>query len=521
VFAGGVTVQSADAIWTGAGRSGDTLDLLAALVDKSLVQLVAGSEPRYRLLETIREFGVDRLAARGELAAARDVHARHFRRWAMRVEPLIRTSEQLIWIRRLGDERDNLFGAIQHLVDTGDGDAAVQLSVALSWFWTMRGEHAVASTWLGVTLDVPGGTESVERAIATALRTLNIGAWFGDTAELASNVEALAAYDDPVRYPLVVVMRAVGMVFGDDSARADAYITDMLERTQGWPQATLHMVRALSTENDGDVDGTRACLAAALPAFRELGERFGLANCLGLHARIATLDGDLDGARTALLQAASIARELGAWEDAGQSMCFGALIEVRLGRVVEAGAALRVAETDFARTGSFFGAVFLDCAYATLDRLSGDLDRGRARIAQARGRLAAESRTFPPQITAMLVIGAADIELTAGDVDLGAALADEAVDLAITSQDSPMIAAAAVLAAKLSWQRGRGALAAELLGASDGLRGAPDPTHPDVVPLERDLRAELGDDEFTQLRERGRRLRRADALARLHSAGQP
>ena len=84
-----------------------------------------------------------------------------------------------------------------------------------------------------------------------------------------------------------------------------------------------------------------------------------------------------------------------------------------------------------------------------------------------------------------------------------------------------MIAAAGVLAAKLSWQRGHRDLAAELLGASDGVRGAPDPTHPDVVPLERELRAELGVEDFSRCRERGRRLSRDDALARFRSAGQP
>ena len=514
VFAGGLTVESADAVWSVAGRPGDTVDLLAALVDKSLVQLAGGSQPRYRLLETIREFGTDRLAERGELAAALAVHAAYFRAWAVRVEPLVRTSEQLVWIDRLADERDNLFAAIQHLVDDGDADGAVELTVALSWFWTVRGEHGVASTWLGHALDVPGGRPSFERALANALRTLNNGVWTGGSNELSIDTDALSAYDDPDRHPLAVVMRAVGMVFTSTTDDTDLYLAGMLDRTAGWPQATLQMVRALLAENNGDVGLMRAALGAALPAFRRLGERFGLATCLELHSRLAMLDGDLDGAIADLDQAVQTMRELGAYDDAGQAMCWRAGIHLRRDDRERARADLAAAALDFARTSSNFGAVIVDSVRAKLELAEGDLDAARALITQAHTRIAS-MKGNPPQMLAMLLSTSAEIELSVGFSPAGAELVAEAVDTAIRSKDLPVAASAAVLAAQLNLLRENLPRAAELLGVADGLRGSTDPTNPTVAQLERDLGRRLGEEQFSRLRARGGDLARDDALALL------
>ena len=520
VFAGGVTVDSADAVWSAAGRSGDTGDLLATLVDKSLMQLATGSQPRYRLLETIREFGTDRLADGGELVSALNEHAAHFRDWAVRVEPLIRTSEQLVWIDRLADERDNLFAAIQHLVDVGDGDGAVELTAALAWFWTVRGEHGVASAWLGLALDVPGGHPSFERALAGVLRTLNIGVWTGRGNGFSIDTDALSSYDDPDRQPLAVVMRTVALIFAGDAADTDAYVAGMLERTAGWPQATLHMMRALLAENNGDVALTRTSLAVALPAFRRLGERFGLASCLELQSRLAVLDGDLSQAVDALDQAARTTRELGAYDDAGQAMCWRAGVHLRRDDRELARADLDAAELDFARTSSKFGPVLVDSVRARLELVAGDVDAARARITRARTQVE-HGKIGPPQALAMVLSTAAEIELVAGYTPVGATLVAETVDTAIASLDLPIVAMAAVLAAQLNWLHEDGARAAELLGVADRLRGSPDPTNPAVAQLELDLGRALGEGEVTRLRARGRVLGKDEALARLRDSARP
>ena len=442
-------------------------------------------------------------------------HATHFRDWAVQVEPLVRTSEQLLWIDRLADERDNLFAAIQHLVDTGDGDGAVELAGALAWFWTVRGEHGVAATWLGHALDVPGGHPSFERALASALRTLNSGVWIGGGDNLSIDTDALSAYDDPDLHPLAVVMRAVGMIFSPTEQDTDAYLTGMLARTAGWPQATLHMMRALLAENNGDVPLMRASLDAALPAFRRLGERFGLASCLELRARIAVLDGDLDDAIDALEQAAQTTRQLGAYDDAGQAMCWRAGVHLRRDDRELARADLDAADVDFARTSSSFGNVVVDCVRARLELAEGDVDAARTRITERPHPRGLDQAHVPRRRSPWSWPRAAEIELSSGYSPLGAQLVAEAVEIAVASMDLPVVALATVLAAQLNWQRGDAARAAELLGVADRLRGAPDPTNPTVTQLERDLSTVLDVDEFARLRACGYDLARDEALARV------
>src|SRR5664279_6106241 len=104
----------------------DVGDLLLALVDKSLLQ-PAGGGLRYRMLETIREYGVERLAERAELDDARLRHARYFAVLTADLDPVLRTRDQLAALEVIRVERDNILGALRYLGDCGDGIAAVDL----------------------------------------------------------------------------------------------------------------------------------------------------------------------------------------------------------------------------------------------------------------------------------------------------------------------------------------------------------------------------------------------------------
>ena len=155
----------------------DADELLAALVDKSLLQLHDG--PRYRMLETIREYGTDRLAERGALVEARAVHAAWFADLVQRIEPLLRGRDQVPWIALSVAERDNVLAALQYLCDRGAADRAVRLATGIAWLWTLRGEHAAVTMWLSRALAVPGGTWDAGRITALGLFAMNVGATDG------------------------------------------------------------------------------------------------------------------------------------------------------------------------------------------------------------------------------------------------------------------------------------------------------------------------------------------------------
>ena len=130
VFPGGVTAEAAAAVTPGLDPDA-AFDLLSALVDKSLLQSVPtgpGEEPRFRMLETLREYGADRLDEADRLAATRRAHAAYFRKLAETAEPELRRSEQMMWLKRLNAERDNILAALRFAAADHDADTAVRIS---------------------------------------------------------------------------------------------------------------------------------------------------------------------------------------------------------------------------------------------------------------------------------------------------------------------------------------------------------------------------------------------------------
>jgi predicted ATPase len=135
-------------------RRADIPDLLAALVDKSLLGL-EDDGPRYRMLETIREFGIDRLAERGELNAVRTAHARFFADLTIDLVPQLRDRRQRTALRVIAAEHDNVLAALRHLLDRGEAEPALTLVVALNQYWGLTGRHTEALAWLELALRLP------------------------------------------------------------------------------------------------------------------------------------------------------------------------------------------------------------------------------------------------------------------------------------------------------------------------------------------------------------------------------
>ncbi len=142
-------------------------DGLAALVDRSLLHVVPATEPpRYRMLETIREYGLEQLAAAGEVEAVRAAHAHWFADLAVIADPHLRGPEQLRWYRRLDADRDNVLAGLRWLGDTSDAAGALRCAVALLWFWLLSGSREEARSWLTSRCRCPVMPDPLDRVIA-------------------------------------------------------------------------------------------------------------------------------------------------------------------------------------------------------------------------------------------------------------------------------------------------------------------------------------------------------------------
>jgi non-specific serine/threonine protein kinase len=143
VFPGGWTLEAAEEVCAGNGLDKESiLDLLSNLVDKSLVNVEddAGGERRYRCLETVRQYGRERLVRSCDAERVRNRHLDFFLALAKRAEPQLTRENQALWLNRLQSDYGNLRSALEWGLEApGRGNTGLELASALGWFWIRRG----------------------------------------------------------------------------------------------------------------------------------------------------------------------------------------------------------------------------------------------------------------------------------------------------------------------------------------------------------------------------------------------
>src|SRR5215211_3342185 len=172
VFVGGWTLEAAEAIAAvDAGETVDAFQGLASLVDQSLVDewptpdAIAG-EPRYGMLETIREFAAEQLAASGEIIEAEHAFEAFLIARAEVAEAGLSSPEQPKWLERLEAEHDNLRAALSRILDRGEGAVALRLAPRLWRFWWLRGYPKEGRSWLERALAAASSADAALRARA-------------------------------------------------------------------------------------------------------------------------------------------------------------------------------------------------------------------------------------------------------------------------------------------------------------------------------------------------------------------
>ncbi|WP_324193513.1 AfsR/SARP family transcriptional regulator [Nocardia otitidiscaviarum] len=540
VFSAGFTVEAAEYV-------GLTVDLLHGLVDKSLLTFGAG---RFRMLDTIREYGCQRLADTGRLRTARADHAACYLELAERAEPHLRGSGQLPWLTRLAEERENLDAALRFATASGDTDTALRLAAALGMFWTVHGDHATATARLRAALGLPGAGPGDARARAHTALLLNAvfaGAPAEDDTAVANtdvttgientptpgNLATLVAPDtptagEPVRGPVTavgaatvtdpalaaeppdpftVLVRALRALCDGDFAAGVATVEPNLAHRDSWLRGMSWLVRSLLHGAAGDIDRGSGDLEEAVAGFRAAGERWGLSLSLMSRASVLiTAGAELDAALGMLDEATALARELGTHD--GQRVW---LAMVRIDAGDRAGARAQLLET-LDRAAAPRDHALARVGLATLARYDGDLDAARRQLDLAEPHCAA-----PPE-RALYATAAGFLDAAVGDLDAADRHLSEARALAASMPDPPMLAQVAVGSAELRWRRGDPRGAAELLGIADAIRGGPNSGNPDVARLR--LRLDDRGREYETDYTRGRTLDRARAVAALGS-GEP
>jgi predicted ATPase/DNA-binding CsgD family transcriptional regulator len=360
VFVGGATLDAIETVCTNDdGTSADVLDGLSSLVDESLLRQTESDtgEPRFSMLETIREYASEHLDASESSDAVRERHAREYLGLVQAAEAGFKGPEQRVWLERFELEEDNVRAALRWAIDRQQAPLALQLGGLLGPFWQIRDRLTEGLLWLDQALALDSGAAGALRARAltaagglaflrgeqgraATLQRESIDLWrqLGDTVGMAAALHNLARavhyqaeFDEASRLyhealtlrrqvndrlGLAATLNSLGVLMRDraDDVAAMALYQESLRlyRDLGdpWGQALLLNNMSRVTRDAGDLEQTRALCLESLDLFVGLGDKHGVtwvvsnlaivAQRQGAFARSARLTGAMEAIRATL-----------------------------------------------------------------------------------------------------------------------------------------------------------------------------------------------------------------------------
>jgi non-specific serine/threonine protein kinase len=322
VFVGGCSLEGAEAVAGGPGGLdlGGVMDALASLVDKGLVRQTeaADGEPRFSLLETIREYALDRLEERGEAAEVRRLHAERFLQLVETAEPELTRANQAGWIAQLTEENGNIRAALSWSLEAGEVELALRFGGALLRFWSIKGLMAEGRVWLDEAFAASGDVAAPIRAkaeFAAGYAALGLGD-FADADKHFKRSLELAAGDAAAEAAAKAQLAWIAMTrTADGGGRALELATEALDGARAvddkrTASGALNTLADLALQR-GDTDGALAQMEEALALRRSLGDRRLIANSLLNLARTHLTTSDLARARALLEEGRSVAEEIG------------------------------------------------------------------------------------------------------------------------------------------------------------------------------------------------------------------
>jgi predicted ATPase/DNA-binding SARP family transcriptional activator/DNA-binding CsgD family transcriptional regulator len=287
VFAGGWTLEAAEAVgWSNDIEQGETLDLLSGLVEKSLVV----SEPtedgrvRYRLLEPVRQYALEKLEESKKAESVRRRHAEYFLALAEEAEPELWGPEDKAWLERLEAEHDNLRAALSWTLERREAEPALRLAGALWRFWITRGYYEEGRRWFEEALEKGERTAVRARVLA---RLGHLALWQGDLSRAKTAAQE-------------------GLKVSKETGIEGMFTADF-----------LIILGEVAVRTKGHNERAKELLEAALVLSRETGDRRGMAWSLGSLANMSSSQGDHERAKELYEEGLALSRELGGAETIG------------------------------------------------------------------------------------------------------------------------------------------------------------------------------------------------------------
>ena len=488
VFAGGCTVAAAEEVCAGTGDDPPVLAGLAALVDKSLLrrqdEAAAGSaEPRLAMLETLREYALERLAEHGEEEAARRQHAAYYLALAEAAEPALSGRDGEVWGARLEREHDNLRAALRWALDRGDGALGLPFTAALWRFWSARGHLGEGRRWLREALATPGAAARVQ-ALAGAATLAIEQADYGEAAELTRRAVDLAR-ERGSRADLIAALNARGRLEHErneyqaatrDHEEARALALALGDRAV---EAAALTGLAFAATFSGDIARGLELSAQSLATLREVGDVRALAEGLVGAGSLAHFGGDSQRADTLGAEALDLFRALGDTGRIAETLfLLGSTAHVQ-GRYDRAIACYEAIVALCRARGDEHGMAKPLSALGLIALQTGDFARARA-LLEATLTIVRQYDDRWGRAIALALLG--QVELAAGDIARAEVLLDESAALHRGLGTPHSVPWCLEGLAGVAAARGEFGRVARIAGALDAIRAQLGPSFPPVHP---------------------------------------
>ncbi|MFI6511096.1 BTAD domain-containing putative transcriptional regulator [Streptosporangium sp. NPDC050855] len=513
VFSGGASLEAAERVCGdtdpggpgGPGGPGvfagqQVLDVLTALIEKSLLVADGEGTPRYRMLDTIREYAAHRLAEAGEAEAARRAHLAYFVELAETADPHLRRAGQLEWLSVLEAEHDNIGAALRGAIAAGWAREAMRLVAAAGWYWFLTG-HRVEGTELSVAAtslpgEVPDETRAMACTIVTVFMTSGPGGDQYQAREWIHEAHRLTRRGG-YRNPLLGFVEPLERMLRDPAEVLPAF-EPLIADDDPWVRAQARLARGRwRLTLDGDETDVDTDIQTALAEFRTLGDRWGISLALTFLADRLAMRGEFARACEHHEEAATALTEVGATED-------GVILRARQAQLYwllgdERSCAFAMAEAQRCAGGITWPDVPVELALskAQLARWRGEPEAALRHLATVRTVLG-DGASF--NVKARDLYG-----YLTEDLDEARAHRSEAFRVAVGYGYPPLIAEVLVGIADLALRQGHHERAARLLAAGDVVRGTPDRSLPDVSRIAAEARRRLGEAAFTEAVRAGER----------------
>ncbi|WTW97992.1 winged helix-turn-helix domain-containing protein [Streptomycetaceae bacterium NBC_01309] len=522
VFAGGASLEAAETVLADGVlvHRDDVLDLLAGLVDKSLVDMFGAGEPRYRMLETIAAFAAEQRDDEGADAGVTRRHVAWCLAMLERADPMLRTADQLEAIATIVEEHDNVAAALRFAVDSGDADSAVRLVALMAWYWTIRGYHREGTAWLGEALTMPGADEIEDR------ESQILAGWFYGTTLVVTTSEMqglrwmmrsrwhLRHFTPSPDHPVFVLIEAMNEAFQDYTSGTGRAFDHVAEHRDPWVRGVIDLMRGHISINAGRTEEGLDCLRRARLRFVELGDRWGRSSAVAGLSEVYRYTGRFEEGLAAIDECLELVGELRSDEDVPFLLLRRGMMHLQLGDTDAAREDL-AASVETAQSAETIGGLLIGYAGSgDLARLLGDREEADRQYSLALAELP-RARVVPAQLLAMLQLSLAYHYGSQGERGKARLALDASRIAAVDSHDMPVMASTAEGMAWWALDSGDAEQAAVLLGSAVALRGHGDLGSLDTIATTGRVRAALSPEAYEDAYARGAALSQADAAALL------